>query len=56
MAPDADIPMTSWAPKLAEMKARLEIQRGMEWPLEKKSELLFTRRFKMLPIPTTKAK
>ena len=37
LAPEAPMPMTSWAPRLAEMKARPQTQAGMERPARKKS-------------------
>src|SRR6266481_1760176 len=39
LAPEAPMPMTSWAPRLAEMKARPQTQAGMERPARKKSVL-----------------
>ena len=40
LAPEAAMPMTSCAPRFAEMKARPAIQAGMERPERKKSSLL----------------
>jgi hypothetical protein len=50
-APDATMPSTSWAPRLAEIKARLVIQSGILLLLLKKSllELIFL----LIIIPTT---
>jgi hypothetical protein len=56
LAPDAAIPMTSWAPRLAERKARPAIHVGMDRPERKKSSLLRTVRRRAHPMPSTKAK
>src|SRR4051812_39691643 len=55
-APEAAMPMTSCAPRFAEIKASPQIQAGSERPARKKSELVFTYRFRETPIPKTKAK
>ena len=53
LAPDAPMPITSWAPKLAEMKASPVIHAGIERPERKKSVLVFVDRFKATPMPST---
>src|ERR1017187_9653826 len=55
-APEAPMPMTSCAPKLAERKANPATQAGMERPARKKSVLVRTERFSPTPIPRTKTK
>src|SRR5579885_2956356 len=55
-APEAAMPITSCAPRLAEMKARPHTQAGMARPARKKSVLVFTRRRKTNPMPSTDAK
>ena len=40
-APEAAMPITSWAPRLAEMNARPATQAGIERPDRKKSVLVF---------------
>src|SRR5260370_9829887 len=55
-APDAAIPMTSCAPRLAEMKARPQTQAGMERPARKKSVLVRVYLFSATPMPRTKMK
>ena len=50
------MPITSWAPRLAERKASPAIQVGMERPERKKSSLLLTYRRSTQPMPSTKAK
>lgn len=55
-APDAPIPMTSCAPRLADMKASPHTQAGMARPARKKSVLVFTELFKTTPMPMTKTK
>ena len=56
LAPDAAMPITSWAPRLADRKASPAIQVGMERPERKKSSLLRTYRRSAKPMPSTKAK
>ena len=48
------MPITSWAPRLAEMNARPVIQAGMARPERKKSVLVFMNRFSAKPMPSTK--
>ena len=55
-APDADIPMISTAPRLAEMKASPVTQAGSERPERKKSTESETWRLAITPIPITKPK
>ena len=50
------MPITSWAPRFADRKARPAIQVGMERPERKKSSLLRTNRRSAKPIPSTKTK
>ncbi len=50
------MPMTSCAPRFAEMNARPVTQAGMERPERKKSVLRFTYRFNVQPIPRMNAK
>ena len=56
LAPDAPIPMTSWAPRLAEMKAIPVIQAGSDRPDRKKSVLVRMTRRRIQPTPSTAAK
>src|SRR5215467_9485082 len=56
LAPDAPMPMTSCAPRFAEIKARPVIHAGIERPERKKSVLVFIYRFSAKPIPSTKTK
>lgn len=55
-APEAAIPITSCAPRLALRKASPAIHAGMLRPDMKKSLELFIPRFNATPIPTTNAK
>ena len=55
-APDAHMPITSCAPRLAAMNARLVIHTGTERPEVRKSSLVATLRFTSQPMPRTKAK
>ncbi len=50
------MPITSCAPRLAEMKARPVIQAGIERPERKKSVLVRMKRFREKPMPSTKTK
>ena len=50
------MPMTSCAPRLAEMKASPGTQAGIERPERKKSVLVLMWRLSAQPIPSTKAK
>ena len=50
------MPITSWAPRFAEMNASPAIQAGMDRPERKKSSLLLTYRRSTQPMPSTKAK
>ena len=56
LAPEAPIPITSCAPRLAEMKASPAIHAGMDRPERKKSSLLRTDRRSTQPMPSTKTK
>ena len=56
LAPLAPMPMTSWAPRLAERKAKPVIQAGIERPDRKKSVLVFMYFLSTTPIPKTNAK
>ena len=56
LAPDAHIPMTSCAPRLAAMNARLVIQSGTEWCDVRKSALERTLRRSSQPMPRTNTK
>ncbi len=56
LAPDAAIPMTSWAPRLADRNASPAIHAGIERPERKKSSLLRMERRSTMPIPSTKPK
>ena len=49
------MPITSWAPRLAEMKASPVIQAGIDRPERKKSVLDFMNRFRANPMPSTKS-
>jgi len=53
-APLAPMPMTSSAPRLADMKASPAAQAGIECPEVRKSALVFIRRRSIHPIPTTR--
>ena len=55
-APEAAIPITSCAPRFAEIKARLVIQSGIDLPLRRKSWLLRTCFLTKNPMPKTKTK
>src|SRR5579859_679685 len=55
-APDAPMPITSCAPRLAEMKASPQIQAGRARPARKKSALVRMKRLRAAPMPSTKAK
>ena len=55
-APLAPMPITSCAPRLAEMKASPVIQAGIDRPDRKKSVLVRAWRFSTNPMPSTKAK
>ena len=50
------MPITSCAPRLAAMNARLVIHTGTERPDVRKSSLVVTLRFTSQPIPNTNAK
>ena len=52
-APLAPIPMTSFAPRLAETKASAAIHAGMDRPERKKSVLVFMNRLSAYPMPNT---
>ena len=56
LAPEAPIPITSWAPRLAEMNASPVIHGGSERPDRKKSVLVRVRRRNAQPTPRTVAK
>src|SRR5271170_3511227 len=56
LAPDAPIPITSCAPRLAEINASPQIQTGSACPAWKKSLLVFMNRFSAKPMPSTKTK
>src|SRR5438067_5733274 len=56
LAPEAAIPTTSCAPRLAERNARPHTQAGMERPARKKSVLVFVYLRSATPVPRTKAK
>ena len=55
-APLADIPMTSMAPRFAEMNASPVTQAGSARPDRKKSRLSETCRLASSPMPSTKMK
>ena len=55
-APEAAMPISSCAPRLAAMKARLVIQTGTDLPESKKSPLVETFLRSIQPMPITKAK
>ena len=50
------MPITSWAPRFAEMKARPVIQGGRDRPERKKSVLVRVSRRSPHPTPSTAAK
>ncbi len=56
LAPEAAMPMSSWAPRLAAMKARLVIQTGTERPEVRKSPLVVAFLRSIHPMPSTMAK
>ncbi len=56
LAPEAAMPMSSCAPRLAAMNARLVIQTGTERPERRKSPLVETFLRSLQPMPSTKAK
>ena len=53
LAPHAPMPITSFAPRLAETNAKAAIHAGIERPDRKKSVLVFMYRFKAKPMPST---
>ena len=55
-APEAPMPITSCAPRLADRKARPVTQGGSERPDWKKSELVLVLRRSAKPMPRTKTK
>ena len=55
-APEAHIPITSWAPRFAAMNARLVIHTGTERPEIRKSSLVDTLFFSTHPMPRTNTK
>jgi hypothetical protein len=55
-APLAPIPITSWAPRLAEMNARPAIHAGIDRPDRKNPVLVVANRFNTNPMPSTNAK
>src|SRR5215472_6083908 len=56
LAPEAAMPITSCAPRLAEIKARPHTQAGMDRPARKKSVLVRMYLLRVTPIPSTNAK
>ena len=56
LAPEAAMPITSCAPRFAEIKARPHTHAGMERPARKKSVLVRIYRFSANPMPSTKTK
>ena len=50
------MPITSWAPRLAEMNASPATQAGIDRPERKKSSLVFMNFLSAKPIPSTKAR
>ena len=50
------MPMTSWAPRFAEMNARPVTQAGSVLPARKKSVLVRMTRLSAKPTPSTAAK
>ncbi len=56
LAPLAAMPITSCAPRLAEMNARPVIQAARLRPDSKKSRLVFMKRLSAAPIPRTNTK
>ncbi len=56
LAPEAAMPMSSTAPRLAAMNARLVIQTGTDRPEVRKSPLEEMRLRSLQPMPKTKAK
>ena len=56
LAPEAAMPITSCAPRFAEMKARLVIHSGTARPLIRKWLLVFTWRRSTAPMASTKTK
>ncbi len=56
LAPEAAMPITSCAPRLAERKAKPEIHAGMLRPDMKKSLELFIPRLSATPMPMTNEK
>ena len=56
LAPEADMPISSCAPRLAARKARLVIQTGTARPESRKSPLEWTFFRKRQPMPRTQAK
>ena len=56
LAPEAAMPISSTAPRLAAMNARLVIQTGTERPESRKSPLVETFLRSIHPMPITNAK
>ena len=56
LAPLAAMPITSCAPRFAEMNASAVIHAARLRPDSKKSRLVFMKRFSAAPIPSTKTK
>ncbi|HEY0435311.1 MAG TPA: hypothetical protein VGC92_01635 [Phenylobacterium sp.] len=53
LAPEAPMPITSCAPRFAEMKARPQTQAGIARPARKKSAPLLALRAAAIPMPST---
>src|SRR5216684_6159877 len=56
LAPEAPMPMTSCAPRFAEINARPATHAGIARPARKKSVLVFIELFRDAPMPRTNAK
>src|SRR4029077_19523989 len=55
-APEAPMPMTSCAPRFADMNASPQTHAGIARPARKKSVLVFMEPFSATPMPSTNAK
>src|SRR5712692_3307508 len=55
-APEAPMPITSWAPRFADINAKPHTHAGMARPARKKSVLVFIELLRATPMPRTNAK
>src|SRR6266849_6699501 len=55
-APEAPMPITSWAPRFADINAKPHTHAGMARPARNKSVLVFIELLRATPMPRTNAK